>query len=290
MASSKDIKRRIKSINNTQQITKAMKMVAASKLRKSQESVIAARPYTEKLREILSRIVATSTDITDPLLEVRPAKKIGYVVITAERGLAGGYNINLIKEATHDIDKHSDKEVGIISVGKKGNSFFEKNGFQVDEKYAGINDVPTITEARVIADKIKDSYSQGIYDEIYLVYTKFISTMTQEPKVMRILPINTSEAVSKEQETKEELDYIFEPDTQMVLNQLLPLYLQNQVFEGLMESKASEHGARMTAMDSATNNASDMIDSLNLSYNRARQAAITNEISEIVAGANALQG
>ncbi|SMB88218.1 ATP synthase F1 subcomplex gamma subunit [Desulfonispora thiosulfatigenes DSM 11270] len=287
MANSRDIKRRIKSIHNTQQITKAMKMVAASKLRKSQESVLLARPYSEKLRDILSRIMSANIDLNDPLLEVRPAKKIAYVVITAERGLAAGYNINLIKKAKQEIDGHSDKEVSILTAGKKGKAFFEKNNYQIDTDFGSISDIPTLNEAKTIARKIKEDYSNENYDEIYLVYTKFVSVINQVPQVTKLLPIDTE---IEGEETPGELDYIFEPNTEIVLNQLLPLYLQNQVFGALMEAKASEHGARMTAMDSATNNADDMIDSLELTYNRARQAAITNEISEIVAGANALQG
>lgn len=287
-SNARDIKRRISSIKSTQKITRAMKMVSASKLRKTQESVLLTRPYSEKLKEVLTRIMSTNVELTDPLLEVRPVKKVAYIIITAERGLAAGYNVNLIKKAQAHIGENSHVQASVLVAGRKGRDFFKKNKYQIDTDFGSLSDIPTLYEAMIITNKIKEEYSNKVYDEIYLVSTKFVTVLHQVPQVTKILPIDPN--IGTEEELTGELDYIFEPNTQIVLNQLLPLYLQNQVFSALMESKASEHGARMTAMDSATNNADDMVDDLSLSYNRARQAAITNEISEIVAGANALQG
>jgi len=260
-----------------------MEMVAAAKLRRTQGAVVAARPYTTKLKEVLSRLVASSGDLHDPLLEMREPKKIGFIVVTADRGLAGGYNANLIRSAVAAMASHRDQEIGILAVGKKARDFFRKRNYKVEGEFIGISDIPTIAEAKEIAEAVKAFYTEGIYDEVYMVYTEFITAMQQKPKTKKLLPIETPQ-----EEAPGELDYIFDPSPQAVLNQLLPLYLTNQVFSALTEAKASEHGARMTAMGSATDNAGEMIDQLTLSYNRARQAAITREISEIVGGANAL--
>ncbi|MGI6225639.1 MAG: ATP synthase F1 subunit gamma [Peptococcales bacterium] len=283
MANVRDIKRRIRSVTNTQQITKAMEMVAAAKLRRTQGAVVSARPYSRKLEEVLVRLVSSSPDLKDPLLEVREPKKIGFVVVSADRGLSGGYNANLIRSAVVALAHHREKDTGIIAIGKKARDFFRKRDYNVEGEFIGISDIPTLAEANEIAQTVKTFYTEGIYDEVYLVYTEFFSAMQQKPKTKKILPIETPQS-----EKMEELDYIFDPSPQLVLNQLLPLYLTNQIFTALTEAKASEHGATMTAMGSATDNAGEMIDKLTLSYNRARQAAITNEISEIVGGANAL--
>lgn len=289
MANVRDIKRRIRSVKNTQQITKAMEMVAAAKLRRAQGAVVAARPYKAKLKEVLSRLVTSldTDNFQDPLLEVRETKKIGFVVIAADRGLAGGYNANLIRNAVTSIAKHRDVEIGVLAVGKKVRDFFKRRKYSVEAEFIGIEDIPTMQEAQEIAETISTFYTEGIYDEIYLVYTEFITAMQQKPSTTKILPI---EPPTKDEKENEELDYIFDPSPKIVLSKLLPLYLANQVFSALLEAKASEHGARMTAMGSATDNAGEMIDKLTLSYNRARQAAITREISEIVGGAEALKG
>ncbi len=284
MANQRDIKRRIRSVTSTQQITKAMKMVAAAKLRRTQEAVIATRPFTSKLNEVLSRIVASAKDnLEHPLLEVRTVKKVGFVVVSADRGLSGGYNANIIKQALQSFNEHKDVEYGIVTIGNKANGFLKKRGYPIEEEYASVSDVPTLEEAINITNKVKDFYLNGVYDEVYMVYTKFITAMQHKPQTIKLLPIEPPQGVQLD-----ERDYIFEPTPQEVMGRLLPMYLQNQVLGMLMEAKASEHGATMTAMDSASNNASEMIADLTLWYNRARQAAITNEISEIVGGANAL--
>ena len=284
MANQRDIKRRIRSVTSTQQITKAMKMVAAAKLRRTQEAVIATRPFTSKLNEVLSRIVASAKDnLEHPLLEVRTVKKVGFVVVSADRGLSGGYNANIIKQALQSFNEHKDVEYGIVTIGNKANSFLKKRDYPIEEEFASVSDVPTLEEAINITNKVKDFYLNGVYDEVYMVYTKFITAMYHKPETVKLLPIEPPAG-----EELEEIEYIYEPTPQEVMGRLLPMFLQNKVFGMLMEAKASEHGATMTAMDSATNNASEMIDKLTLSLNRARQAAITTEISEIVAGANAL--
>lgn len=263
-----------------------MKMVAASKLRRAQESAVSSRPFSAKLKEVLSRLVTSNITLKDPLLETRPVNKVAYVVITSDRGLAGGYSINAIKEALTDISQKQkeEKEIAIVPVGRKGRDYFRRRGYELAGEFVGMEDLVQVSEAQEIARKVRELYTNEGYDEVYLVFTKFITAMQQCPTVTKLLPIEPEKV-----ETDKELDYLFEPNPEIVLNQLLPMYLQNQIFEGLMEAKASEHGSRMTAMDSATNNANDMLEELDLSYNRARQAAITNEISEIVGGANALQ-
>lgn len=258
-------------------------MVAAAKLRRTQGAVMAARPYSAKLKDILSRLVASSPDLKDALLEVREPKKVGFLVVSANKGLSGGYNANIIKSAVVAITHHREQEVGILAVGRKARDFFRKRNYQVEGEFLGISDIPSLDEAKEIAQAVKAFYTEGIYDEVYIVYTEFINAMQQKPKVKKLLPIETPQ-----EEARGELDYIFDPSPQIVLNQLLPLYLTNQIFSALTEAKASEHGATMTAMGSATDNAGEIIDQLTLSYNRARQAAITQEISEIVGGANAL--
>jgi len=285
LASVSDIKRRIRSVKNTQQITKAMEMVAAAKLRRTQGAVVSARPYSNKLEEVLSRLVASSPDLKDALLEVREPKKIGFIIVAANKGLSGGYNANIIRSAVVSMAHHRDQEIGILAVGKKARDFFRKRNYKVEGEFIGISDIPKLSEAKELADAVKAFYTEGIYDEVYIVYTQFITAMQHKPKTKKLLPIETPQ-----EETGGELDYIFDPSPQTVLNQLLPLYLTNQVFSALTEAKASEHGATMTAMGSATDNAGEMIDKLTLKYNRARQAAITREISEIVGGANAQQG
>lgn len=286
MANGKEIRRRIRSVQNTGKITKAMKLVSASKLRRAQGSVVSARPYKNKLKEVLSRLVASAgSAISDPLLEVREVKKVGFVVFTSNKGLAGGYNANIMKEALAEVNAAQAKgyEVGIVAVGRKARDFFQKRGYTIDEEFLAVNDIPSAIDADAITKLIKTAYVTGQYDEVYIVYAEFRSAMSQIPKTAKVLPVETPES-----EAVDGLDYIFEPSPEVVLSQILPLYLANQVFSALTEAKAGEHGARMTAMSAATDNASALVDRLNLDYNRARQAAITNEITEIVAGVSAL--
>ena len=270
MANAREIKRRMRSVKNTQQITKAMKMVSASKLRRAQGTVTAARPYKNKLKEVLSRLVASMGNAaSDPLLEVRDVKRVGFVVFAS-------------KEEIHQAEERG-VEIGIVAVGKKTREFFSKHGYTIDSEFLEVSDIPNSVDADAISKTIKSAYINGTYDEVHIVYSEFISAMSQVPTAVKVLPITTPES-----ESAEGLDYIYEPSPGEVLSQILPLYLANQVFSALNEAKAGEHGARMTAMTSATDNASDLLAKLDLSYNRARQAAITNEITEIVGGVNAL--
>jgi len=265
-----------------------MKLVSASKLRRAQGSVVSARPYKDKLKEVLSRLVASAgASVSDPLLEVREVKRVGYVVFASNKGLAGGYNANIMKEALAQVKatEAAGYEVGIVAVGKKPRDFFQKRGYTIDEEFLAVNDIPSAADADAITKMIKTAYVTGKYDEVHIVYAEFRSAMSQIPKTVKVLPIETPES-----EAADGLDYIFEPSPDIVLSQILPLYLANQVFSALTEAKAGEHGARMTAMSAASDNAAALVARLDLEYNRARQAAITNEITEICAGANALNG
>lgn len=285
MAGVRDIKRRIRSVKSTQQITKAMKMVAAAKLRKTQAAAVATRPYTNKLEEILGRIVASAGEVKHPLMVERPVKSVGIILITADRGLAGGYNANLLKKALLEAARFGDTEVSFIAVGRKGRDFLRRRHKKIQGEITGIRDVPTFNEAQNIAKLAVDGFMEDRYDEVYLVYQEFITAVQQHPVMKQLLPIPYEKG-----EEQEEQEYLYEPGPTEVLEILLPKYINNTVFHILTESKASEHGSRMTAMGSATDNAAEMIDKLTLFYNRSRQAAITREISEIVGGANALQG
>lgn len=282
MAGVRDIRRRIRSVKNMQQITKAMKMVAAAKLRRAQEKVVASRPYAKQIQDVLSRLVQAQTELNHPLLEKRPVKKIGYILMTSDRGLCGGFNANLIRMTRAILEEERDAATGLVAVGRKGSDYFGRRKIEILSRFTGLGDSPDFNQARKIAGEIIGLYTSGELDEVYLVYSRFISVLTQEPTLKKILPVEPSEEKAGGQ-------YIFEPAPLKMLEKLLPNYLESQIFSALLESKASEMGAKMTAMDSATENAKEMIDKLTLAMNRARQAAITKEISEIVGGAAALE-
>lgn len=283
MASARDIRRRIRSVKSTQQITKAMKMVSAAKLRRAQENAIAARPYALKIREVLGRLAASTQEYSHPLLEVRDVKKIGLVVITGDRGLCGGFNANIIRMAEHFM-ADSDKEVALVAIGRKGRDYFRRRGREITEEYINIGDNPSFIQGKELAKRLTSLYSDGVFDEIYLMFSEFKSAMTQKPVTLKLFPVEPVK-----EESKKMVEYIYEPSQAGVMDRLLPSYVETIVYRALLESKASEHGARMTAMSSATDNAGDIIAKLTLNLNRARQAAITTEISEIVGGAAALQ-
>jgi F-type H+-transporting ATPase subunit gamma len=284
LAAERDIKRRIRSVNNTRQITKAMEMVSASKLRNTQASAQSSKPYALKLDELLSHLVGHVENSNNPLLSKREVNKVCYFVITGDRGLAAGYNSNLLRFAKNIIDS-TETEYGIVAIGKKTREFFSRRGYKVEREISGIQDYPTTYEAQEIANEIIEKYCSGQYDEVRIIYTDFVSTVTHVPTNIKLLPIETPEA-----ESEGDVEYILEPEKSALLDQLLPMYFRNQVYQTLLQSKTSEHASRMTAMHSATQNAGEMISKLNLQYNRARQAAITTEIAEIVGGANALKG
>lgn len=257
-----------------------MKMVAAAKLRRAQERVIEARPYARQIKEVLSRITATNTGANHPLLEVREPKNICYVLISADRGLCGGYNANVLRMTARMIHEKPGK---LVAIGRKGRDFFRRRGFNIVSEFIGLGEDIPFSSAREIGKTLVESYVQGEFDEIHLVFTEFKSAMTQIPTTIKLLPVEPPA-----EDSGKGVNYIYEPDPEELLAELLPTYIETTIYRALLESKASEQGARMTAMGSATDNASEMIDKLTLSLNRARQAAITKEISEIVGGANAL--
>ncbi|GAV22209.1 ATP synthase F1 subunit gamma [Carboxydothermus pertinax] len=281
MPSMRDLRRRIKSIKSTQQITKAMKMVAAAKLRRSQEMVVASRPYAKRIKDVLARAAGATTDTNHPLLEKREVKSTGYVLITADRGLCGGFNANLIRKAGNELKEFANPK--LVTVGRKGRDFFKKRGYEIVGEFTNLGESISFEAARVIAGFIMEKYLDGTFDEVYLVFSEFVNPLVQRPQTVKLLPLEAPEEEAGGGE------YIFEPSADAVLNTLLPKYVEVQVYRALLESKASEHGARMTAMDTATENATEMIAKLTLQLNRARQAAITKEIAELVGGAAALE-
>ncbi|AEI38704.1 ATP synthase F1 subunit gamma [Paenibacillus mucilaginosus] len=278
----REIKRSIKSKQNTKQITKAMEMVAASKLRRAQEAAEASRPYSEKMKEVIASIAAGTKGVKHPMLQTRPIKKTGYLVITSDRGLAGGYNANVLRKVMNVIrEKHnSTNEYAIFVIGRKGRDFFSKRNIPIVEEVTGLADSPTFADVKQVAASAVANFEKGTYDELYLVYNEFKNAITQIPTVKRLLPLEEVSGASVS-------NYEYEPSPEGVLEVLLPKYAETLIYSAVLDGKASEFGARMTAMNSATKNATKMISTLTLQYNRARQASITQEISEIVAGANA---
>lgn len=284
MPSAQDIRRRIRSVKNIQQITKAMKMVAAARLRKAQEKAIASKPYTGKIIEVLKNVAQGAGEAVHPLLAVREVKRIGYLVLSADKGLAGAYSSNIIKEALPLV--RGKEHVGINLVGRKARDYFKRRGYAIDREYTGFSEKPTYQHAAMLAKTLAEAYVNGEYDEISVVYTKFYSPANFRPAVMKLLPIETPVA---DGETDAAGEIIFEPTAAEVLELLLPKYLETVIYGALLQSAASELGARMMAMSSATENAQELISKLVLNYNKVRQASITREISEIVGGAEALK-
>lgn len=290
--SMRDIKRQIKSVQNTRQITKAMEMVAASKLRRAQEKAEAARPYSEKLKEVVSNIASGTKGIKHPMLVKRPVKRTGYIVVTSDRGLAGGYNSNILRKVTTLIQgRHkSADEYGIFVIGRKGRDFLRRRNYPIVEEVTELSDTPSFSDIKSIAYAAVGQFEEGIFDEIYICYNVFVNPISQIPTVVQLLPmdgVGGGESAPSAQTTELKAGYEYEPSPEGVLEALLPKYAETLIYSAILDGKASELGAKMTAMGSATKNASKMIGNLTLTYNRARQAAITQEITEIVAGANA---
>lgn len=283
MASARDIRRRIKSVKNIQQITKAMKMVAAARLRRAQERAIASKPYTQKIREVLASVAVNARDASHPLLAVREVNKTGYLVLSADKGLAGAYSSNLIKEVLPQVRGNDNAK--LVTVGRKARDYFKRRGYTIDGEYTGFSERPSYQDAAKLAELMADKFATGEYDEIYLTYTHFYSPINQKPTTIKLLPV----AEVGEGEEMPQTEYIFEPSANEVLNLLLPRYLETVIYGALLQSAASELGSRMTAMGSATDNAQELISKLTLNYNKVRQATITREISEIVGGAEALK-
>jgi F-type H+-transporting ATPase subunit gamma len=285
MASLRDIKNRITSTKKTKQITKAMQMVSAAKLNKAQVKAQNFQPYTDKIRDVVVSIAGGSSEKTHPMMQTRPVNKTGYIVITSDRGLAGAYNSSILRVVMNTIKQrhNSTDEYGLIVMGRIGRDFFRKRKMPIIQEIVGLSDNPTYADIKNIAATTVQMFTDGIFDELFVFYNHFVSPIKQDVTETRLLPLTelTSDAIAPE--------YIYEPNEDAILEQLLPHYAESLIYGALLDAKASEFGARMTAMSSATDNAGALIDDLTLKYNRARQAAITQEITEIVGGAAALE-
>ncbi|WP_026376057.1 F0F1 ATP synthase subunit gamma [Aestuariibacter salexigens] len=286
MASGKEIKGKIGSIKNTQKITSAMEMVAASKMKKAQERMASGRPYAENMLKVIGHIAHGDLEYRHPYLEEREVKRVGYIVISTDRGLCGGLNTNEFKLVSQDVKKWRDQgvEVDFAALGSKACGFFNRFGGSVLAAESGIGDAPSVSDVVGLVRVMLDAYDEGKIDRLYLVYNNFVNTMAQQPVINQLLPLPKSDDKSLEHRW----DYIYEPDPKPILEMLMVRYIESQVYQGVVENAASEQAARMVAMKAATDNAGNLIDELQLVYNKARQAAITQEISEIVGGAAAV--
>jgi F-type H+-transporting ATPase subunit gamma len=280
-----DIRRRVRSVKNTQQITKAMKMISAAKLRKAQERALASRPYARMLDQVLSNVAEAAAQSaegeTHPLLVVRPENRILAIVVTADKGLAGGFNSNLIKMSQRFLDEHRANELSLELIGRKARDYFRRRSVPIHGEHLDLFRLVRYEDAEKIADAVIERFSKAAVDSVYLFVNEFKSVMAPNPTVTRILPIEVPKSATP-------ADYIYEQKPEEMLGTLLPRYVKVRMYRALLESSAAELAARMTAMDAATSNASDMIDKLTLYMNRVRQASITREIIEIVSGAAAL--
>jgi len=289
----KAINKRIRSVRATQQITKAMKMVAAAKLRRAQSRLLAGRPYAARLSGLLGHLAESGLG-GHPLLEARPVRRRLFVVVTSDKGLCGAYNMNIIKMAQARLEqsRRDGVEIAVYAVGKKARDFFQKRGYPILESHADFGGEITADRANLVANRCTKEFLDGAFDEVHLVYARFVSTLTQRPESRCLLPVAPPPGGQGPQApgagTPAPTDYLWEPDQATLLQVLLPLYARNSAYIALCESFASEHGARMASMSAATDNAGELIDALTLRRNRERQAGITQELSEIVGGANAL--
>ena len=288
MASLKSIKKRIVSVKNTRQITKAMKMVSAAKLRRAQESVVAARPYAKKLGEVLQSLAANLEGDLHPLLEKREAKNLLLIVLTSDRGLCGGFNSNLCKAADRYIKEKvsSYEQIKVMTVGRKGYEFL-KSRYTVYKNFANVLAKPSYQTAAMLGQEVIDGFVAGEYDQVELLYNSFRTVMTQDITFEQMLPVVPVETAAVDETP---VEFIYEPSVGALLAEILPKNIEVQIFKAMLETVAGEHGARMTAMDSASKNANEMIGKLTLQYNRARQAAITTELMEIISGSESIKG
>ena len=288
MANLKEIKRRIQSVKNTQQITKAMKLVAASKLRKAQQAILDARPYAIKMMDVINHLAARCNSDLHPLLDDREGKRTLLLIITSDKGLCGGFNGSIIRKTAQYLKDNDQNENSLIVAGKKGNDIFSNRPVTIVEDLVGWTKDFDYLKAQAIGENLATMFSENKIDKVLVVYNEFKSVMQQEVVVEQLLPV-VPEKVEQGKDSVA-MDYIYEPDEETILNVLLKRYVADVVYRAFLESSASEHGARMTAMDSASRNAGEMIDGLTLTYNKARQAYITKELIEIVNGAEALKG
>jgi F-type H+-transporting ATPase subunit gamma len=287
MLGTKEIKRRIRSVISIQQITRAMQMIAVSRLKRAEDRLRSARPYAQKIQEFMETLAPSLSTIRHPLLVKREVRKIGLVLITADKGLCGGYNANVLNHAKKFLDHFSEKELRLILIGKKGYDFYRRKKFPIDHTLLQISKDITLQEIKEISGVVIKGFEEGRYDEVDLIYTRYTSAMNTHPTTMKLLPLEKSEVLKTGGSIKGEP--LFEPDPEEIMSLLLPKYLEAQIYNGLVESVASEQGARMVSMKSATENAQEMISFLTLSYNKARQASITKELLEVTTGAEALR-
>ncbi|WP_396622208.1 F0F1 ATP synthase subunit gamma [Marinobacter sp. W-8] len=283
MAVGKEIRNQIGSIKSTQKITSAMEMVAASKMRKAQERMQATRPYAEKMRQVIGHIAKSNKDYRHPFMQEREVKRVGYIVVSSDRGLCGGLNTNAFKLLVREMRewKQQGIETDICAIGQKGASFFRNYGGNVVAAVTHLGDSPSADQLIGSVKVMLDSFVEGKIDRLFLISNEFVNTMTQSPQALQLLPLPEGD----DEEIGHQWDYIYEPDSRPILDGLMPRYIESQVYQGVVENLACEQAARMIAMKSATDNAGSIIDELQLAYNKARQAAITQEISEIVSGA-----
>ncbi len=288
MAGAKEIRSKIGSVKSTQKITKAMEMVAASKMRRTNDAMEASRPYANTMRKVIGHIANASLEYRHPYLEEREAKRVGYIIVSTDRGLCGGLNINLFKKAMIDMQnwKENGAEIELAIIGSKATAFFNNSGAKVAAQVSGLGDEPSLEDLIGSVGVMLKKYDEGELDRLFVVYNNFVNTMTQEPTIDQLLPLPKSD--SEEMQREHSWDYIYEPEPKPLLDALLLRYVESQVYQGVVENLACEQAARMIAMKAATDNATNLIDELELVYNKARQAAITQELSEIVGGAAAV--
>lgn len=287
MAGGREIKSKIKSVQNTRKVTRALEMVSASKIRKAQDRMKASRPYARLMKQVIGHIARANTDYVHPYMAARnTVKRVGYIVVSTDRGLCGGLNSNLFRKLLGEIREHQQQgvEVDVVAIGQKANAFFRRLKVNMVASVTHLGEKPQVEQLIGIIKVMLDAYEAGTVDRVKLAYNDFINTMTQRPTVDQLLPLPPAEEMAQ----NHDWDYIYEPDAPSVLNDVLTRYVESLVYQAVLENLASEHAARMVAMKSASDNASKLIDTLNLIYNKARQAAITQEISEIVGGAAAV--
>ena len=287
MASGREIKTKIKSVQNTRKVTRALEMVSASKIRKAQDRMKTSRPYAQAMKQVIGHLAQASTDYQHPfLVEREQVKRVGYIVISSDRGLAGGLNNNLFRKTVAEMHGWQEKgaEIDVVTVGQKAGAFFRRVNVNMAASVANIGDQPKLETLIGVIKVMLDAYTEGKVDRVYLVYNRFINTMTQKASFDQLLPLPAAE----KQVASHDWDYLYEPDAATVLEHVITRYIESLVYQAVLENVASEHAARMVAMKAASDNANKMIGTLQLVYNKARQAAITQEISEIVSGAAAV--
>ena len=295
MPSLKEIRGRIGSIRNIAQITRAMEMVAASRMKRAQDAIIAARPYSDELREALARVAAAATEEVDPLLARRPVRRVGLIVITTDRGLVGSLNASAIRAVLRYVNERGQGngqepvEVAAITVGRKGREALRRVGIPIAAHFAGLGTRPSFGDVTALARLVVEDFLDGTYDEIAIAYSAFVTTLTQRPEIHTILPVEQPDGLTEEQKAQTD-EYLFEPSPEAVLSRLLPHYVAVDIYRAVLENNASEQSAQMIAMRNATDNAKELIDDLTLVYNKTRQATITREMIEIASGAEALGG